>query len=122
MNIKNSIKKETIHVNGKDFNVHSQLFDEQYLLYRNFIISKDAGIVGMYKLGITKAALKICNYKQEFDPSTWIFDQGLAMLSDMIATSDFSRDSGLITSLEMSNNQFEWQKLEPFSLTEVYYR
>jgi hypothetical protein len=29
-----SIKKKTIHVNGKDFNVNSQLFDEQYLLYR----------------------------------------------------------------------------------------
>jgi hypothetical protein len=86
------------------------------------MISKDAGFVGMYKLGITKVALKIYNYKQEFDPSTWLFEQGLAMISDMVATSDFSRDSRLITSLEMSNNQFEWQKLKPFSLAEVYYR
>ncbi|MDW7674472.1 MAG: hypothetical protein SCK28_08065 [Bacillota bacterium] len=122
MSINNGRARQIIQVNGEDYHVFSQFFDEEYMIYRNFMVSKEADLVGMYKLGVTKVALQIYNHKNEFDPPAWLFELGLEMLHEMIVSNNFQKESGIITSHELSKDQVNWQQLEPLSLTEEYHR
>ncbi|MGF7186757.1 hypothetical protein GGQ84_002888 [Desulfitispora alkaliphila] len=120
MTIYDGRARQIIQVDGKEYHVFSQLSEGEYVIYRNFMISRGAKMICMYKLGVTKIALQINKHKKEFKPPVWLFDQGLAMVVDMIKKDDFSKESGVITSHEMSKGEFNWEKLEPLSLTEEY--
>jgi hypothetical protein len=112
--------QKVIKINQKKYNVFSNLFEEEYMIYRDFLVSKDGHPLFMYKLGITKLALQIYNYKNKFDPSEWLHQLGITFIKNMIENHDFSKESGIVTTLEMSKNKFHWEKLEPIEKNKVY--
>ncbi|MFZ5943998.1 MAG: hypothetical protein ACOYVD_07795 [Bacillota bacterium] len=113
--------KKYIQIDNENYQVLSQVIENEHVIYRNFMVSKEGLPVLLYDLGVTKVALIIYN-ENKFDPSKWLLDLGVQFIQDMLSSGNYSHKSGIITSLEMSKNEYDWRKLEHFKKDEVYTR
>lgn len=109
-----------ITVGNNNYYVSSHFLEDEQLVYRNFMITKETKPFFLYQLGVTRMALKIYNYKHSFDPAKWLYELGSSIVQKILQENDFSKDSGLITSLEMSNQKYDWRKLQNIDLTKHY--
>jgi hypothetical protein len=98
----------------------SHYYEQKFVVYRCFMVSKDGRPALIYNLGITRTALQLYNYKNSFDPQEWLWNLGLTFIQEMIEAQDLSRSSGIITSLEMSKKVFNWRYLEQMDENKAY--
>lgn len=106
-----SKQKLILKVKDEHYQIFSHYTEEEQFVYCSFIVTKHTTPYFIYQLGITRVALSLYNYKKAFDPSEWLFEQGTKMVREMIEKGEI-RSSGMITSWEMSQQHFDWNKLE----------
>lgn len=111
--------KLVLRVQGEPYHIFSHYSEEEQFVYSDFMVTKETTPFFLYQLGVTKMALQIYNYRKVFNPSEWLFERGVQMVREMIEQGE-SRPSGIITSWEMSQQQYDWRKLENIDLTKSY--
>lgn len=106
-------KRKFLKINNETYRILSYFEEEEHLAYRHFMIGKEVGSLFIYQLGIVKEDVETNHHLDILDLKEWLFEVGLSMIKEMIEEEDFSHPSGLITSQEIGNSEFDWRSL-PF--------
>jgi hypothetical protein len=101
--------KEIWVIGEKTYQVLYHHTENDAILVVSYIITHDGLPHFYYQLGIKSEVLKSdasCEANKE-----WIEKLGLSFVKEMILEGDFSRTSGLLTSLECESSYRDWRTL-----------